>query len=37
MVSLAYRQLGRLTARSFNVLVSLHFRSALQRAPHAGR
>ncbi|MEM7469011.1 MAG: hypothetical protein AAF387_19305 [Pseudomonadota bacterium] len=37
MVSLAYGQLGRLTARFFNVLSSLHLQSALKRAPHAGR
>ena len=37
MIAPAYGQLGRLTARFFNVLVSLHLRSALQRAPYAER
>ena len=37
MISLAFGQLGRLTARFFNVLVSLHLLSALQRAPYANR
>lgn len=37
MVPLAKGQLGRLKARFFNVLVSLHFRSALQSAPYACR
>ena len=37
MTSLAFGQLGRLTARFFNVLISLHLRRALQRAPYVGR
>ena len=37
MMSLAFSQLGRLTARFFNVLASLHLRSALQVAPYSNR
>ena len=37
MMTLAYGQLGRLTARFFNVLASLHFQSALQVAPYSNR
>ena len=37
MISLPFGQLGRLTARFFNVLVSLHLQSALQVARYTGR
>ena len=36
-MTLPFGQLGRLTARFFNVLGSLHFQSALQVAPYSGR